>query len=65
MNGDVGAPVRGDLDRDGAVGAGDLAALLAAWGLVQPAAGLADANQDGLVDATDLAALLAAWSAGR
>lgn len=65
VNGDAGAPARGDLDRDGAVGALDLAALLAAWGLMQPEAGLADANQDGIVNAGDLAILLAAWSATR
>lgn len=46
-----------DLDGDGAVGASDLARLLAAW---DTAAG--DLDGDGLTGAADLAALLAAWT---
>lgn len=49
-----------DLDGDGAVGASDLAALLAAWG---PCAGdcPADLSGDAEVGAQDLASLIAAW----
>lgn len=51
-------PILGpDLDGDGAVGASDLARLLAAW---DTAAG--DLDGDGLTGAADLAALLAAWT---
>jgi hypothetical protein len=46
-----------DLDGDGAVGASDLARLLAAW---DTAAG--DLDGDGLTGAADLAVLLAAWT---
>jgi hypothetical protein len=46
-----------DLDGDGAVGAGDLAILLAGWG----GSGPADLDRDGTVGAADLALLLAAW----
>jgi hypothetical protein len=53
--------VAGDIDGDGAIGAADLAALLAAWG---SAGGPADLDGDGGVGAADLAALLAMWSAG-
>jgi len=51
-----------DLDGDGAVGAGDLATLLGAWGAC-PGKGPcpADLDGDGAVGASDLAALLAAW----
>ncbi len=52
--------VVGDLDGDGAVGAADLAALLAAWGACDGCA--ADLDGDGVVGASDLAVLLAAWS---
>ncbi len=48
-----------DLDGDGAVGAADLAELLAAWGQGGPA----DFDGSGGVDAADLAVLLAAWGA--
>lgn len=64
VNGDVGAPARGDVDADGAIGAADLAAILGAWGMLQPEAGLADADQDGDVDAGDLSTLLAGWTSG-
>jgi hypothetical protein len=47
-----------DIDGNGAVDAGDLAALLAAWG---SAGGAADIDGSGAVDAADLGALLAAW----
>lgn len=62
VNGTPGAPAKGDVDRDGTVGAKDLAALLGAWGTVQPFAGDSDANQDGAVNAADLGELLANWS---
>ena len=52
-------PPPADLDGDGAVGAGDLALLLAAWGA---AGGDADLDGDGTVGAGDLAALLSAWT---
>ncbi len=57
--GDCLCPI--DLDGDGAVGAGDLAQLLGAWGpnLWDPA----DFNGDGVVDALDLATLLGNWGA--
>jgi hypothetical protein len=47
-----------DLDGDGAIGASDLAILLAQWGR----AGTADLDGDGTVGAADLALLLAAWT---
>jgi FtsP/CotA-like multicopper oxidase with cupredoxin domain len=48
-----------DVDDDGAVGAGDLATVLAEWG---PRPGsLADIDGDGEVDAADLSATLAGW----
>jgi hypothetical protein len=46
-----------DLDGDGAVGASDLAILLAQWG----GSGSADLDGSGSVGAADLALLLAAW----
>jgi formylglycine-generating enzyme required for sulfatase activity len=48
-----------DLDRDGMVGAPDLAVLLGAWG--PSADSIADLDQSGAVDAEDLSALLAFW----
>ena len=48
-----------DLDGTGAVGSGDLAQVLAAWGGV----GAADLDNSGVVDAGDLAIVLAAWGA--
>ena len=50
-------PCPADLNGDNAVGANDLATLLAAWG----GPGVADINGDGVVGAPDLAALLAQW----
>ncbi len=47
-----------DLDRDGLVGAADLALLLSAWGTTDFAA---DIDDDGIVGAGDLARLLGAW----
>ena len=47
-----------DLDGDGAVDGGDLAALLAAWGTGDPAG---DLDESGVVDGADLAILLGAW----
>jgi glycosidase len=52
----------GDVNRDGTVGGGDLAVLLAAWG--QSGADghqVADLNGDGGVDAADLSIMLAQW----
>lgn len=46
-----------DLDGDGAVNAGDLAALLAGWGQAGPA----DLDGSGIVDAADLTRMLADW----
>ncbi len=46
-----------DFNVDGVTDAGDLAALLAAWGMP----GVTDFNVDGTTDAGDLAVLLAAW----
>jgi len=48
-----------DLDGDGSVGAGDLAIVLAAWGVCDGCA--ADFDGNGTVDSFDLATLLAAW----
>lgn len=48
-----------DLDGNGAVDAGDLAAILAAWGPCRRCG--ADLDASGAVDASDLAAVLAAW----
>lgn len=47
-----------DLDHDGVIGAGDLAALLGAWGT-----GAADLDGDGVTAAGDLAILLSWWGA--
>jgi len=55
----IAAPCAADLDGDGSVGAGDLAALLASWG----GPGSADIDGDGIVAASDLGAMLAAWGA--
>ncbi len=55
-----------DIDGDGAVGSGDLAVMLAAWGSPCPLAApmcAPDLNEDGNVDSGDLAVLLAAWGA--
>ena len=49
----------GDLDRDGAVGASDLAAVLLAWST--QSLGAADLNGDGVVNGADLTALLVNW----
>ena len=49
-----------DLNDDGAVNGGDLAALLSGWG---PDGGFgADLNGDGIVNGADLAMLLASWT---
>ncbi len=48
----------GDIDHNNHVDAGDLAALLGAWGEDDA---FADLNGDGVIDGADLAALLAAW----
>jgi enediyne biosynthesis protein E4 len=61
----VTAPARSDLDADGAVGKGDLAALMGAWGgtdLADRAVRAADLDRDGVVGARDLAILLSEWS---
>ena len=49
-----------DINRDGAVNALDLAAVLAAWG--SPSGGAADASRDGRIDGNDLAVVLAGWN---
>ncbi|MFM1804198.1 MAG: hypothetical protein RL136_1077 [Planctomycetota bacterium] len=56
---DVSPTCAADLDRDGTIGATDLAALLLAWGPGD--ASPADLDGDGFVGASDLAALLLAW----
>jgi thermitase len=48
-----------DLDGDGAVGSGDLAILLGAWGTAGP---LGDLDGDGLVGVADLTVLLGRWN---
>jgi len=53
---DIDEPA-GDLDGDGAVGAGDLSILLGNWG----ANGLGDIDGDGVVGPRDLTALLSLW----
>jgi len=53
-------PMLGDLDGDGAIGASDVAALLAAWG--ECVGCPADLDGDGRVDARDLSILLAEWA---
>jgi len=61
----VAAPARSDVNGDGAVGAADLAAMLAAWDLTdrtQRSMRAADLNGDGTVGAADLAILLSEWS---
>jgi len=53
-----------DLDADGAVGSGDLGALLAAWGACPLSAACpANLDGDGDVDSADLGVMLAAWGA--
>jgi hypothetical protein len=49
----------GDVDGSGAVDAGDLVLLLAAWGACQGCA--EDVTGDGVVDTADLVTLLGAW----
>lgn len=56
----VDQPCPADLDADGAVGAPDVAAVLAAWG-PHPKGHAADLSGDGQVSAPDIAMLLAAW----
>ena len=53
-------PVQGDLDGDGSVGAGDLSALLAAWGPCASAC-LADLDGDGSVGSSDMSILLSSY----
>jgi hypothetical protein len=55
--GTVGLP--GDVDGDGTVGPGDLAALLAGWNGPSP-----DLTGDGVVGPADLSVLLGNWTAG-
>lgn len=52
-----------DLDRDGAVTAEDLAAVLFAWGMSGGKAAAADVDRNGTIDGSDLSAVLAAWGA--
>ncbi len=61
----VAAPARSDLDGDDRVGTGDVAALLAAWGGLDPAnraMRAADLDRDGVVGPRDLLRLLSDWS---
>ena len=60
INVDCAAAIPGDINGDGLVNAGDLAALLGSWGATS---GPADINGDGIVDATDLAILVSNWNA--
>lgn len=48
----------GDLDLDGSVGPGDLAAILSHWGMV---GAIGDVDRNGRVEAADLAMLLGRW----
>lgn len=60
----IEAPAAADVDADGAVGAGDLALLLGAWGATDRAdraMRAADLDLDGAVGAGDLSILLGAW----
>jgi hypothetical protein len=57
----VGAPVTGDFDGDGLVGASDMAILLANWGAVSFGKNPYDLNNSGIVDAADLAILVSYW----
>lgn len=54
-------PSVADIDRNGSVGATDLALLLGAWGACDEACCPADIDESGEVDATDLAIVLGAW----
>ena len=54
------APVCGDINCDGFVGAQDIAMLLSAWGPA-PTYVRSDLNADGLVDSRDIAILLSRW----
>lgn len=59
------APSRGDVDADGVVGSGDLAAVLGAWGEMdrsQRAMRAADVVVDGVIDARDVSGVLSGWS---
>ena len=49
----------GDLDRNGAIGPGDLAILLAAWGSAGPRE---DLDGDSAVGPRDLVLILGSWS---
>lgn len=49
-----------DVNRDGAVNALDISAVLAAWG--NSGGGAADANRDGRVNGSDLSVVLAGWT---
>jgi hypothetical protein len=53
-----GSLCTGDLDRDGSVGAQDLATVLAHWGEF---GSVADVNDDGIVGAQDLSIVLTSW----
>ena len=49
-----------DVNRDNAVNAIDLSAVLAAWG--STSGGAADTNRDGQIDGNDIAVVLAGWT---
>ena len=52
-----------DIDHDHMVGGGDLAVLLAAWGMPGAFAGGADIDGSGVVDGGDLSLMLNSWGA--
>ncbi len=56
---DRGDTCPADIDESGAVGIGDLLAVLAAWGSCEECP--EDINEDGSVDINDFLAVLAAW----
>ena len=58
---EIRSGLRGDIDGNGAVDAGDLGALLSAWGSTD--APEADLDADGTVGQADLALLLSRWTA--
>ncbi len=61
----IAAPTRADVDGDGTVGAGDLSAIMAAWGgmdRAQRSVRAADIDGDGVIDARDVLEVLSGWT---
>jgi hypothetical protein len=61
----IAAPARADVDGDGTVGAGDLSAIMAAWGgmdRAQRSVRAADIDGDGVIDARDVLEVLSGWT---